>query len=91
MPIQAECQVAELVRLNDHAYSMTLETGEAMASQVSCGQFVHIKCGHSRLLRRPISICEWGKDTIRVVFEVRGEGTAWLSRREPGGRAYVPR
>ena len=89
MPIQAECQVAELVRLNDHAYSMTLETGEAMASQVSCGQFVHIKCGHSRLLRRPISICEWGKDTIRVVFEVRGEGTAWLSRREPGDRVDV--
>ena len=86
MPIQAECQVAELVRLNDHAYSMTLETGEAMASQVSCGQFVHIKCGHSRLLRRPISICGIDKTagTLRFVFQIRGQGTAELAQFQPG-------
>ena len=89
MPVQTLCTVAELVRLNGYAYSMTLETGEALAASVSCGQFVHIKCGHSRLLRRPISICDWGKDFLRVVFEVRGEGTAWLSRREPGDRVDV--
>ena len=89
MPIQAECTVAELVRLNEFAYSMTLETGEAMAAQVSCGQFVHLKCGGERLLRRPISVCQWGENTLRVVFEVRGAGTAWLSRRKPGDRVDV--
>ncbi len=47
-------------------------------------QFVHVKCGHSRLLRRPISICDWGENRLRIVFEVRGEGTEWLARRKAG-------
>ena len=57
MPVQTQCTVAEAVRLNDFACSLTLDVGEEMAGQIACGQFVHIKCGHSRLLRRPISIC----------------------------------
>ena len=84
MPVQKMCTVAEAVRLNEFAYSLTLEVGEEMASQTSCGQFVHIKCGAERLLRRPISICDWQGDLLRVVFEVRGEGTQWLSRRKAG-------
>ena len=82
MPVQKICTVAEAVRLNEYAYALTLEVGEEMAAQTSCGQFVHIKCGEERLLRRPISICSWDKTTLRVVFEVRGEGTEWLSRRK---------
>ena len=89
MPVQKICTVAEAVRLNDYAYSMTLEAGEDLTGSISCGQFVHIKCGHSRLLRRPISICSWDKTTLRVVFEVRGEGTEWLSRRKAGDELDV--
>lgn len=89
MPVQKLCTVAEMVRLNEYAYSMTLEAGEDLTGQVSCGQFVHIKCGHSRLLRRPISICDWGEGLLRVVFEVRGEGTEWLSRRQAGDQVDV--
>ena len=84
MPVQTQCTVAEAVRLNDFACSLTLDVGEEMAGQIACGQFVHIKCGHSRLLRRPISICDWGKNRLRIVFEVRGEGTEWLARRKAG-------
>ncbi len=84
MPVQKICTIAEAVRLNEFAYALTLDVGEEMAAQTSCGQFVHIKCGESRLLRRPISICDWGKSTLRVVFEVRGEGTRWLSQRKTG-------
>ena len=76
MPIQKLCTVAEAVRLNEFACSLTLEA-EGMEPQ-GPDQFVHVKCGHSRLLRRPISICDWGKNRLRIVFEVRGEGTAWL-------------
>ncbi len=89
MPIQALCTVAEAVKLNAFAFSLTLDVGEELAGQVSCGQFIHIKCGHSRLLRRPISICDWMGDTLRVVFEVRGEGTEWLSRRKAGDKLDV--
>lgn len=51
-----------------------------IAQQAVCGQFAHIKVeGFS--LRRPISICEVKREegTIRLVFEVRGEGTAALA------------
>ena len=89
MPIQALCTVAEAVKLNAFAFSLPLDVGEELAGQVSCGQFIHIKCGHSRLLRRPISICDWMGDTLRVVFEVRGEGTEWLSRRKAGDKLDV--
>lgn len=89
MPVQKICTVAEAVRLNEYAHALTLEVGEEMAAQTSCGQFVHIKCGEERLLRRPISICSWDKTTLRVVFEVRGEGTEWLSRRKAGDQLDV--
>ena len=89
MPVQRTCTVTEAVRLNEYACSLTLKVGEELASEVSCGQFVHIKCGYSRLLRRPISVCDWGKETLRVVFEVRGEGTRWLSERKAGEQLNV--
>lgn len=83
MPVQNLCTVVERVQLNPYAVSMTLEAG-AIANSVSHGQFVHIKCGDARLLRRPISVCDWQENLLRIVFEVRGEGTAWLAARKPG-------
>ena len=68
MPVQKICTVAEAVRLNEYAYALTLEVGEEMAAQTSCGQFVHIKCGEERLLRRPISICSWLLFTGAFIF-----------------------
>lgn len=47
------------------------------------GQFVTVLCG-AHTLRRPISVCETGRDWIRLVFEVRGEGTRWMSQRAAG-------
>ena len=52
------------------------------------GQFINVKAdGH--FLRRPISVCSCqsepaGDDLLTVVFEVRGEGTAWLAQRREG-------
>ncbi len=87
MPIQKNCTVVEAVRLNAFAYSFTLEA-EGMTPE-GPDQFVHVKCGHSRLLRRPISICDWEENLLRIVFEVRGGGTEWLSRRKAGDRLDV--
>lgn len=87
MPIQKSCTVVEAVRLNAFAYSFTLEA-EGMTPE-GPDQFVHVKCGHSRLLRRPISICDWEENLLRIVFEVRGEGTEWLSRRKAGDKLDV--
>lgn len=88
MPIQRICPVVSAEKLNEFAYSLLLDVGE-MANEISFGQFVHIKCGHSRLLRRPISICDWQEGLLRVVFEVRGEGTEWLSCRKVGDKLDV--
>ena len=65
--------------------SLLLEAGE-IARLAEAGQFVNVRCGEGLLLRRPISICDVDKDseTLRMVFEVRGEGTAWLAKQEAG-------
>ena len=87
MPMQQMCRVVRVTRPNPYAYDMILEAGE-MARAAQTGQFVHIKCGEGLLLRRPISICdarwEGGEELLRIVFEVRGEGTAWLAQRQAG-------
>lgn len=49
------------------------------------GQFVHIKVD-GFTLRRPISICEINREkgTLRIVFEIRGEGTAAIANLNEG-------
>ena len=56
-----------------------------MTRDAVAGQFLHIRCGE-KVLRRPISICETNKAAaeLRIVFEVRGEGTKWLSEQSVG-------
>ncbi len=49
------------------------------------GQFAHIRVP-SKTLRRPISICDIDKDneTMRLIFQIRGEGTRELSLFDEG-------
>lgn len=57
----------------------------AIAGAAAAGQFVNVLCG-AYALRRPISICGFDAQTgiLRLVFEVRGKGTAWLAQLENG-------
>lgn len=91
MRVETDCKILEAAQLSSGAYSLTIETNGLAEQVTGPGQFVHVKCGHSRLLRRPISICDWSaeRDWMRLVFEVRGEGTEWLSRRKVGGSLNV--
>lgn len=56
-----------------------------IAEKASAGQFLQVKVP-GFFLRRPISICEifHEKGDLRMVFEVRGKGTASLSEFTPG-------
>ncbi|MPM81406.1 Dihydroorotate dehydrogenase B (NAD(+)), electron transfer subunit [bioreactor metagenome] len=83
MPIQQGCPIVRAERLNSFAYSFLLSAGD-LARAAQPGQFVHIRCGDGLLLRRPISVCDVQGDQLRIVFEVRGEGTLWLSQRRAG-------
>lgn len=82
--MQAEGRIAAMRRLSPTAYDMTLFLPE-MAESAAPGQFVHLRCG-DKPLRRPISICAIDRTNgaLRLVFEVRGAGTAWLAARKAG-------
>ncbi|MCD8391322.1 MAG: dihydroorotate dehydrogenase electron transfer subunit [Firmicutes bacterium] len=60
-----------------------------IASETHCGQFLHIACGGGTLLRRPISVCDVYGDTVRFIFEVKGEGTAELAKAEVGDKIDI--
>ncbi len=88
MKVEHKCKIVEKTRMGDAVY-MVLEVGGMVRTSFKApGQFVHIKCGDGLLLRRPISVCSCQEDEpsdlLAVVFEVRGEGTAWLARRPEG-------
>lgn len=94
MPIQQFCTVASMTRLDPDTFWMVLEVGKLVQRySLTNGQFLHIKCGEANLLRRPISvaIARPGnpEDTAALIFEVRGEGTHWLSQRKAGDRLDV--
>jgi len=74
------CEIVDNALLTDAVFSITVKSPDLSRASLP-GQFLHIKCGEARILRRPISICSIGDDNIRFVFEVKGEGTRWLSER----------
>ena len=47
------------------------------------GQFVNIRIDGC-FLRRPLSVCDWDKDSLTVVYRIVGRGTEKLSRMESG-------
>lgn len=55
-----------------------------ISEQAEIGQFLHITCGGSTLLRRPISICDVGEGFVRFAFQVKGEGTRLLAKKNVG-------
>lgn len=83
-----ECKIVRVIsqkQLASDVYSLWLDVGE-MAKAAKPGQFlsVYSKDG-SRMLPRPISICEIAKATkaIRLVYRVVGEGTDEFSKLVP--------
>ena len=82
---EKECKIVRVISqksLTSDVYSLWLDVGE-MAKYVKAGQFISVysKDG-SRMLPRPISICEVAKATkaIRLVYRVVGEGTKEFSK-----------
>ncbi len=78
-------------KLAEGIYSMWLSVGE-MASYAKAGQFLSVYSRDgSRILPRPISICEIDreKNAIRLVYRVVGKGTAEFSAMEAGMQLKV--
>ncbi len=64
-------------------YATLVLHAAALAAQARPGQFVHIRCEGFQL-RRPISIAGVRGEELTIVFEIKGGGTDWLSRRSCG-------
>lgn len=81
--------ITEREEIAREIFSYVIRCPEA-AAEAKAGQFVHIRA-EGFTLRRPISICEINKDkgTVRIVFEVRGEGTKKLSELAVGDKMDV--
>lgn len=77
------CKLIKKTEIANGIFDFVIESGE-IAQQTQCGQFLHIDCGESTFLRRPISICDAQNGEVRFIFEVKGEGTAALSKKEVG-------
>ena len=67
-------------------YSLWIQT-EQIAANAKAGQFLSLYCeDESRMLPRPISICEIDreKNALRMVYRIAGKGTAEFSRKKAG-------
>ena len=73
--------VAENIRIARDVWRIRLsgDTDEITAP----GQFVNVRTG-GYYLRRPISVCDWDKGTLTLIYKVVGGGTEWLSERKSG-------
>lgn len=81
MKIKETCTVIRQERIAADVYSMWLQTGQ-IASQAKPGQFVSLYSSDgSRLLPRPISLCEIDsiQGRLRLVYRVVGKGTKEFS------------
>ena len=83
MPDVYQCRIAEKEKLSESLFEFAF-VNESLARESKPGQFLHIRCGEERLLRRPISISDVRGSELTFVVEARGEGTGWLCGRTAG-------
>lgn len=82
-----DCELVYKAQLTQTIYDFRLKN-KALAEITRPGQFTQVAVT-GKTLRRPISICDVTDDTIRLVFEVRGEGTEILSQTNVGEKINI--
>lgn len=86
-------QVVSNIMLSEGIYSMWLKFPQNIDISIAVsGQFISMYCHDgSRMLPRPISICEINvaKNMLRVVYRVVGKGTEEFSKLSTGGAISV--
>ncbi|MEO0085337.1 MAG: dihydroorotate dehydrogenase electron transfer subunit [candidate division WOR-3 bacterium] len=80
-----QAKVINVRRLAPDIFSVWLRE-PGLARALRPGQFVNVAVGDSfePVLRRPISVADTRAGRLRLVFRVRGTGTAWMSRARAG-------
>lgn len=82
---QGMMKIVSKKELIKDVFEMVLE-GEAAKFIAAPGQFINIKVNDSLqpYLRRPMSICDYDDNHIKMIFRVVGEGTKILSEKNIG-------
>ena len=76
-------------KLTEGIFDITLKCPD-IAPLARAGQFIEIYPDNgANLLSRPISICEAGEDTLRIVFQVVGKGTELFSNLKSGDKVRI--
>jgi len=84
MKYKEKSKIVEADKLADGVYSIWFET-ENIAREAKAGQFISVYCNDgSRILPRPISICEIEDNKLRIVYRVVGKGTQEFSEMKEG-------
>lgn len=84
--VKEKASVVSQEMLAEGIYSMWIQT-EQVACQAVPGQFIDLYCNDgTKLLPRPISLCEIdrAKKQLRIVYRVAGAGTREFSQYQPG-------
>jgi len=76
------CKLIQKNEIAPNIFDFTVDC--PIAPNAQPGQFLHIKCGGTTYLRRPISICDAYENKLRFIFEVRGGGTRELANVKAG-------
>lgn len=82
-----DCELIYKAQLTPTIYDFRLKNKE-LADITKAGQFAQVAVT-GKTLRRPISICDVYDGIIRLVFEVRGEGTEILSQAKVGDKINI--
>ena len=69
--------------LTDNVFQMILAGDTSHIT--NCGQFVNIQLD-GMFLRRPISVCDYDKNTLTIIYKVVGKGTEAMSAMKAGTR-----
>lgn len=92
MILQEQMTIVSIREVADRIYEMVLE-GSLVNEISSPGQFVHIRVNdtYEPLLRRPISIASYERDSRRMtlLFRAEGRGTGLLALTPPGSAVNV--
>lgn len=88
---RVQAKVLSMEEISTDIFSLWMQSGE-IAAAARPGQFVSLYCDDgSRILPRPISLCEIDRDAgaLRLVFRIAGAGTRELSEKRAGDRIPV--
>ncbi len=79
-------EILENTALTESVFKMVLR-GDVSAITAP-GQFVNIQLD-GLFLRRPISVCDLGENTLTIIYKAVGKGTEQMSRMHPGEKLDV--